>query len=230
MAVHITYAARCSARKVDTESRPVQVLVILIINPINSDTHKGAYQLPATLARVVYLLHPQARALLVTWLAALSPDVRGGRALRPLQRHLTAHVETNGWSKSRSHVLLVGSLLKVLHDANESAHDQLPYTQFHNAAVSQAVMQSLQVEWMAWQQVKQRLAHTGVVSALPQSLCQLPFLMAPECKKVVMQGEAMLMQNHEVQNSIERALAVMQRGTVRIQAVHVRMPPLPTHI
>ena len=189
--------------------------MILLINPVNSDTNKGAYQLPATLARVVYLLHPQARALLTSWLAALPPDVLGGRSVRPLQRHLTSHVETNGWSKSRNHVLLVGSLLRILHDANERARTPVPYTQFHNAAVSHAVMQSLQVEWMAWQQVKHGLAHAGAAAALPQSLCQLPFLMAPECKKVIMQGEAMLMQNHEVQNSVERALAVMQRGTVR---------------
>ena len=124
-------------------------------------------------------------------------------------------VQTHGWAKSRAHVLLVGGVLHLLDDANKMAAEPLPYTHFHNEAVSQAVLQSLQVEWMAWQKLKQTLALYGSGSSLPQSLCQLPFLMTPECKKVIMQGEAMLMQNHEVQNSLERAMAVMQRGAVR---------------
>ena len=74
----------------------------------------------------------------------------------------------------------------------------------------------LQVEWMAWQREKQSVLHHGAAGAvLPQSLCQLPFLMTPECKKVILQGEAMLLQNHEVQNSLDRAMALMSRGTVR---------------
>jgi PhoPQ-activated pathogenicity-related protein len=124
-------------------------------------------------------------------------------------------LQTHGWTKSRSHVLLIGSLIGILDEANKLAGNPLPYTQLHNAAVSAAAMQSLQVEWMAWQKVKQGLWQYGVGTALPQSLCQLPFLMVPECKKVIMQGEAMLMQNHEVQNSLERALAIMQQGAVR---------------
>lgn len=117
-------------------------------------------------------------------------------------------------------MLLVGSLLHVLDDANKLAGCPVPYTQLANAAVSQAVMQSLQVEWMAWQREKQSVLARGAAGAeLPQSLCQLPFLMTPECKKVIMQGEAMLMQNHEVQNSLDRAMALMQRGTVRFHAV-----------
>ena len=69
---------------------------------------------------------------------------------------------------------------------------------------------------MAWQREKQSVLHHGAAGAvLPQSLCQLPFLMTPECKKVILQGEAMLLQNHEVQNSLDRAMALMSRGTVR---------------
>jgi Regulator of chromosome condensation (RCC1) repeat len=71
----------------------LQVLVIFLMNPINSDAHAGAQQLPAALARVTFLLKPQARHLLTTWLAALPADVLGGRVLRPLQRHLSSHVE-----------------------------------------------------------------------------------------------------------------------------------------
>jgi hypothetical protein len=121
-----------------------------------------------------------------------------------------------GWTKSRSHVLLVGSLVHILDDANKLAGSPVPYTKFHNAAVSSAVMQSLQVEWMAWQHVKRGLVQYGLLEPMPQSLCQLPFLMTPECKKVIMQGEAMLMQNHEVQNSLDRAMMLMQQGAVRI--------------
>jgi hypothetical protein len=100
-------------------------------------------------------------------------------------------------------------------DANKLVGSPVSYTKFHNAAVSAAVMQSLQVEWMAWQHVKQGLVQYGVLEPMPQSLCQLPFLMTPECKKVIMQGEAMLMQNHEVQNSLDRAMMLMQQGAVR---------------
>ena len=106
-------------------------------------------------------------------------------------------LQTHGWSKSRSHVLLVGNLLRVIYTANEDKADPVPYTAFQNEAVSNAVQQSLQVEWVAWQKVKQVLAKFGSVDPHPSSLCQLPFLMSPECKKIIMQGEAMLMQNHE---------------------------------
>ena len=51
-------------------------------------------------------------------------------------------------------MLLVGGVLLLVNDANAKLASPLPYTQFHNAAVSQAALQSLQVEWMAWQKVK----------------------------------------------------------------------------
>jgi hypothetical protein len=70
-----------------------QVLVILLINPINSGSQTGAYHLPASLARVVFLLKPKARKLLTALLASLPPAVLGGRAIRPLQTHLTAQVQ-----------------------------------------------------------------------------------------------------------------------------------------
>ena len=78
---------------VEGDGLRLQVLVIVLINPINSDGNTGAQVLPATLARVVFLLKPKARQLLTSWLAALPSDVLGGRAVRPLQRHLSSHVD-----------------------------------------------------------------------------------------------------------------------------------------
>lgn len=69
------------------------MLLIFLLNPINSDARAGAHLLPAALAKVAFLLKFKARKLLTTWLSQLPPDVLGGRALRPLQRHLTSYVE-----------------------------------------------------------------------------------------------------------------------------------------
>lgn len=71
----------------------LQVLIILLQNPINSGEQAGAAQLPELLARATCRLRKQPMELLVTWLATLPADVLGGRILRPLQRHLTAYVE-----------------------------------------------------------------------------------------------------------------------------------------
>jgi hypothetical protein len=51
--------------------------------------------------------------------------------------------------------------------------------------------------------------------------------MTPECKKIIMQGEAMLMQNHEVQNSLQRALFLMSQGTVRPFTAGSNLPTQP---
>jgi hypothetical protein len=81
--------------------------------------------------------------------------------------------QTYGWSKGRSHVLMVGSVLHLLVDANRLAGNPVPYTELHNAAVSLCVLETLQAEWLAWQKVKQGLSQWGAADALPQSLCQV---------------------------------------------------------
>lgn len=87
-------------------------------------------------------------------------------------------VQTYGWGKGRTHVLLVGSVVHMLVDANRVAGNPVPYTELHNAAVSKGVMESLQAEWLAWQKVRQGLSHWGAADALPQSLCQVLLLSA----------------------------------------------------
>lgn len=120
-----------------------------------------------------------------------------------------------GWGKGRNHVLLVGSVLRVLDDANKLGGELVPYTELQNGAVSAAVLESLQAEWLAWQKVKQGLSQWGAAEALPQSLCQLPFLMTAECKKMILQGEGSALMHAEVQNSFQRAIHMMRQGAVR---------------
>eukprot|EP00892_Ulva_mutabilis_P004770 jgi/Ulvmu1/2665/UM014_0121.1 len=121
-----------------------------------------------------------------------------------------------GWGKGRNHVLLVGSVLRVLDDANKLGGELVPYTQLQNSSVSAAVLESLQAEWLAWQKVKQGLSQWGAAEALPQSLCQLPFLMTAECKKMILQGEGSALMHAEVQNSFQRAIHMMRQGAVLI--------------
>jgi hypothetical protein len=73
--------------------RRMQVLVIFFLNPANSDAHGTARQLTESLARVLFSLRSRPRKLLVTWLSQLSPEVLGGRCIRPLQRHLTSYIQ-----------------------------------------------------------------------------------------------------------------------------------------
>lgn len=73
----------------------LQVLVILFLNPANSDAHKSARDMIEALARVLFSLKSKARHLLTLWLSQLPPDVLGGRCIRPLQRHLTTYIEVS---------------------------------------------------------------------------------------------------------------------------------------
>lgn len=86
----------CSAVNVQARTQQrghLQVLVILFLNPANSDAHKSARDMIEALARVLFSLKSKARQMLTVWLSQLPPDVLGGRCIRPLQRHLTSYIE-----------------------------------------------------------------------------------------------------------------------------------------
>jgi hypothetical protein len=70
-------------------------------------------------------------------------------------------LQTYGWGKGRSHVLLVGSVLHVLVDANRLAGNAVPYTELANAAVSKAVMEGL----------RGRRSSRGYRNGAPQTYC-----------------------------------------------------------
>lgn len=95
-----------------------------------------------------------------------------------------AILQGQGWAESsRQHVLLVGSLLQLLDDANELAQSSVHYSKFYNSAVSNSVLPYLQTEYVKWIKAKQ----SGLQQIPPLSLCQLPFLIDPECKKAILQ-------------------------------------------
>ena len=72
--------------------RDRQVLVILLLNPANSDAHNTAKDMTESLAKVLFVLKARSRRLLVQWLSQLPAEVLGGRCIRPLQAHLTKYV------------------------------------------------------------------------------------------------------------------------------------------
>eukprot|EP00892_Ulva_mutabilis_P004771 jgi/Ulvmu1/2666/UM014_0122.1 len=78
-----------------SQAQWLKVLVILFLNPANSDAHKSARDMIEALARVLFSLKSKARQLLISWLSQLPPDILGGRCIRPLQRHLTAYIEVS---------------------------------------------------------------------------------------------------------------------------------------
>lgn len=81
------------AKGFNSPTEALQVLVILLLNPANSDAHSIAKDLTEALANVLFLLKAKTRKLLVQWLSELPADVLGGRCIRPLQAHLTKCVE-----------------------------------------------------------------------------------------------------------------------------------------
>lgn len=67
----------------------------------------------------------------------------------------------------------------------------------------------------------------GMSTWLTVHCLQIPWIMTPECKKIIMQGEAMLMQNNEVNHSMQRAIFMMAQGVVCSTVSHLELCSFP---
>ncbi|KXZ42807.1 hypothetical protein GPECTOR_117g372 [Gonium pectorale] len=181
---------------------------------------------------------PWAQQLLCEWLVSLPPELLGGRVVRPLQAYLAgrqaacleaaeaaaaaAGMHRGGGppapaaaaAAARSELLTAAYVMAGLHAANERAGGKLPYTEFHNRQLSDAV--NLREEYIIWRQAR---VAGGQVSRCPSgapsgpppgsplaSLCQLPFLLSPEAKSRILQGEAQILKDAEMSASAQEAL------------------------
>lgn len=88
-----------SGTAVYSQAKLLQVIVILLLNPANSDAQGTARKLTESLARVLFVLKARPRKLLVQWLSQLPAEVLGGRCIRPLQMHLTKYIEVRTLQK-----------------------------------------------------------------------------------------------------------------------------------
>ncbi|KAG2493890.1 hypothetical protein HYH03_007827 [Edaphochlamys debaryana] len=204
-----------------------------------------------------------AQTLLSDWLASLPPEVFGGRVVRPLQTALgalaeaeAAAVEAAGalaggpgaWAAreqeaaARSGTLGAARVLAALHEANERvgagwAGCPLPYTEFHNAAASQAA--NLKAEYILWLQAghgkklvspARKAARDPGALLRPEeplvSLCQVPFLLTPDAKSRILQGEANIQKEAEMSASAQEALMQgLHPGHALFLDIHVRRGP-----
>lgn len=118
-------------------------------------------------------------------------------------------------------------LLNVVYQSNQARSDPLPDSEFYNKSVSQQA--DLAYEYFAWHRMQEQ--HKGSKGQPRQrelvSLCQLPFVLTPEAKAKIMQGEALLQKQHQMQALTIQALfqgippAMLQYLDVRIRRTHV---------
>ncbi|EFN57786.1 hypothetical protein CHLNCDRAFT_21324 [Chlorella variabilis] len=112
---------------------------------------------------------------------------------------------------------MAGVLLDILRQASEDGGGIIPYTEFHNAQLSEHA--NLQAEYVAW---RQNTSTTALCS-----ICQMPYLLTPEAKSFIMHGEAAMQQQQHLSAAAMQAFfsggsaAVAAFLQIRVRRSHV---------
>ena len=130
------------------------VLFVLLQSPLNSDPAGFGSKLLMRISRVVSVTVPARERLpvrlqLTRLLSTLPGDVLAARCVRPVQRYIDGCVRA-GLGATRVQVMMAGVLLDILRQASEDGGGIIPYTEFHNAQLSEHA--NLQAEYVAWRQ------------------------------------------------------------------------------
>ncbi|GIL61241.1 hypothetical protein Vafri_15644, partial [Volvox africanus] len=167
--------------------------------------------LASRLISVTLRLPGDALQLLCTWLVSLPWELLGGRVVRPLQQYLSKLAEGGiVGPDGRAEVLAAARVMAGLHAANEKAGGKLPFSEFFNQQLSTHV--NLRSEYLLWLEVaggRSTPPSGSAAAAISQplmSLCQTPFLLTPEAKSRILQGEAQIQKEAEMSASAREAL------------------------
>ncbi|GAX80909.1 hypothetical protein CEUSTIGMA_g8344.t1 [Chlamydomonas eustigma] len=202
------------------------LLLILFLNPLNGEHLPVGTSLMTHLVDVYLTLPSRAQQLLALWLSRLPIEQFGGRVVRPLQRYLSG-LASQGFTSRRGKIMRGVQILDYLFDANHYLGSPIPLSEFHNRTISETA--NLKDEYLMFAELKNSSRSNYAVGAgmeAPTCLCQVPFLLTPEAKSRILQGEATVQKHHVMQNSAMAAL--MQGlhpaaiGSVAFLDIHVR--------
>ncbi|GIL61242.1 hypothetical protein Vafri_15644 [Volvox africanus] len=192
----------------------LRVLFVVFQCPLLSGSGMGlglSSSLASRLISVTLRLPGDALQLLCTWLVSLPWELLGGRVVRPLQQYLSKLAEGGiVGPDGRAEVLAAARVMAGLHAANEKAGGKLPFSEFFNQQLSTHV--NLRSEYLLWLEVaggRSTPPSGSAAAAISQplmSLCQTPFLLTPEAKSRILQGEAQIQKEAEMSASAREAL------------------------
>ena len=113
----------------------------------------------------------------------------------------------------------------MLLQVNAKRSEAVSFHRFYNQSVSDGL--DLRHEWIAWNHLM-TTDHDGMMGHGVQTICQTPFVLTPEAKAKITQGEAMISKTAAIQESALGALfsginpAVVSFLDINIRRDHIR--------
>ncbi|KAK3275781.1 hypothetical protein CYMTET_16107, partial [Cymbomonas tetramitiformis] len=170
----------------EVQAHWLPTVLVLLQSPLNGEPAHAEALLPK-LYELVLNLHATNQEQIVAWLQSYPAEIFGARFVRAGQRYISQHL-AKGRKNAEDSIIATAKVLALFHAANEKANI-LPYSEFYNTDLSQYL--NLKEEYMRWVQPQESEATNVFVS-----FCQLPFLLTPETKTCILQGEANLVKHH----------------------------------
>ena len=198
------------------EERELKALMILLQSPLLGSDSVYRDSLCSRAYECIMRLPPADQHRLASWAACYPSEVFVSRLVRPCQRYISEKIRCAKYTHAHAlfDSIYTGIVaLAILQEANEMTH-MAAYSEFHNRALSECVL--LRDEYLRWMHFRDELSTLqtaqstsgGRVSGISLllngqfvSVCQIPFVLTPDSKRRILQGEADLQKQHEVHTS-----------------------------
>eukprot|EP00803_Ostreobium_quekettii_P009976 evm.model.scf_2796.2 EVM.evm.TU.scf_2796.2 scf_2796:5567-19194(-) len=188
------------------EGEWLRAVIVLLLNPVLGEPRGSGGELVVAISGLVNKLSEGSKKVLTHWISSLPVEELGGRVLRGVQKHLSNVTEMHSAfsplpSSKRLELQQVVQFMAILHRANVEIGEAIPFDKFYSSSVSNAL--DLKDEYLQWV-VKGRgtaSSNTGLIS-----MCEFPFVLDPDAKSRILQGESNLQKQHQVQSSAIQAL------------------------
>jgi len=184
----------------------VRVCIILMLNPVFGEVLEPGGRMVHRIAHLLQYFTPSSRDLAESLILELPVEVFGGRLVNGVHKHLnnlaknTHSLENPIEGEKKTTILTSCKLLHFLYMVNERGGEKVAFEKFYNQPVSDGF--ELGKEYLIW---KHTLSNPQTIHRI-QSICQLPFILTPEAKANIIQGEAMIMKSMAAQQSALGAL------------------------
>ncbi|GAQ89192.1 Putative ubiquitin-protein ligase [Klebsormidium nitens] len=176
--------------------RWAKIPLILMQSPLLG--MKGLGDLSSRLFGLIAQLPHEVHFAYVRWFRTYPKDIFAGRFVRSAKNYIDTKQNMIAASEPPADDIAAAVMvLRLLYKANTlgGRPEILPYADFHSITVSQKA--ALREEYRRWRQVE-----GAPVSRTKRlvSYCQVPWLLTPEAKSEVLQGEANLQKTRELHN------------------------------
>ncbi|CAM6124002.1 unnamed protein product [Calypogeia fissa] len=177
------------------ETRWLRVLLIILQSPLIGEKGVGD-QMSTRLFGIFLRISSSSEKKIVEWLRTYPKDVFGGRFVRGVQKYITNKLQVMGGKGTIPQDVVAA--LKVLSYLNEANKKEVlvPYSEFYSYAVSDSI--SYQEQYMKWLQARTQTEKNRPIV----SYCQVPFILTPDAKSKILQGEASMYKQKVVQTTV----------------------------